>query len=128
MSAFTGLIENHAKQNGNYWLSHIFEKGAVRWGNKEKVIGKNFFGHDFYARYKNTIRGLQLIDCYTNGTFKTLREFADMGLPIQMNMWLCLNGVAKKAIKKYKKADPLLESKRETLLSFLQRQKKESKK
>ncbi len=75
-------------------------------------------------RYKNTIRGLRLIDCYTNGTFKTLREFADMGLPIQMNMWLCLNGVAKKAIKKYKKADPLLESKKETLLSFLQCQKK----
>jgi hypothetical protein len=51
-----------------------------------------------------------------------------MGLPIKMNTWLCLHGLAKKAIKKYKKSDPLLESKRETLLSFLQRQKKGSKK
>jgi hypothetical protein len=30
VSAFTGLVENHAKQNGNYWLSHIFENGAFR--------------------------------------------------------------------------------------------------
>jgi hypothetical protein len=45
-----------------------------------------------------------------------------------MNTWLCLHGVAKKAIKKYKKSDPLLESKRETLFSFLQRQKKRIKK
>jgi hypothetical protein len=58
------------------------------------------------------------MDCYRDGNFKNLREFADMGLPIKMNTWLCLSGVAKKAIRKYKKTDPLAESKREELRSF----------
>jgi hypothetical protein len=71
---------------------------------------------------------LRLMDCYRDGKFKSLREFADMGLPIKMNTWLCLSGVAKKAIRKYKKTDPLAESKREELRSFLLRLKKGSKK
>ncbi len=124
VKSFTRLVESHAKQNGNYWVAHIFENGAFTWGTEEKTIGKTFFGLDFYERYKNKIRSLRLIDCYHDCTFKNLREFADMGLPIKMNSWLCLSGVAKKAIKKYKKADPLAESKRDELLYFLQRIKK----
>jgi hypothetical protein len=43
-----------------------------------------------------------LIDCYNNGAFKTQQEFAAMGLPISANVWFCLSGAIKKAVKKYK--------------------------
>jgi hypothetical protein len=109
-------------------VAHIFENGAFTWGTEGKTIGKTFFGRDFYERYHEKIRSLRLMDCYREGNFKSLRDFADMGLPIKMNTWLCLSGVAKKAIRKYKKADPLAESKREELRSFLLRLKKGSKK
>jgi hypothetical protein len=69
-----------------------------------------------------------LIDCYNNGNFKTQQEFAAMGLPITANVWLCLRGAMKKAVKEYKKADRLLEDKQETLLHFLKKLKKGSKK
>jgi hypothetical protein len=69
-----------------------------------------------------------LIDCYNNGNFKTQQEFAAMGLPISANVWFCLNGAIKKAVKKYKKTDRLLKDKQETLLHFLKKLKKRLKK
>jgi hypothetical protein len=51
-----------------------------------------------------------------------------MNLPLQTNTWLLLRGACRKAISLYKKEDPLLDVKRETLLAFLQKQKKGSKK
>jgi hypothetical protein len=39
-----------------------------------------------------------------------------MGLPLNMNNWLCLRGALKKARNAYRKADPILEAKSEPLL------------
>jgi hypothetical protein len=92
------------------------------------MLDRSFFGAEFYLRYREKIRKLRLIDCYNDENFKTLREFSEMGLPLQMNTWLCLRGALKKAIKNYKKTDLLLERKQESLLSFMLKQKKGSKK
>jgi hypothetical protein len=128
VSSFAKLVAGHAKINGNYKLSFIFENEAFTWGDTKRMLDRSFFGNNFYDRYHNNIRNLRLIDCYNNGNFKTQQEFAAMGLPISANVWLCLSGAIKKAVKKYKKADRLLEDKQETLLHFLKKLKKGSKK
>jgi hypothetical protein len=92
------------------------------------MMDRSFFGLNFYERYRNNIRDLRLIDCYNNGNFKTQQKFAAMGLPISANVWFCLSGAIKKAVKRYKKTDHLLEEKQETLLHFLKKLKKAQKK
>jgi hypothetical protein len=128
VSAFTKLIENHAKVNGNYKLAYIFENGAFRFGENERLLDKSFFGAGFYTRYKNVIRNLRFCDCFEGQNFKTVEQFAQMGLPLSMNNWLCLRGALNKAKKNYKKPDPVLENKCEPLLNFLLKIKRGSKK
>jgi hypothetical protein len=65
-----------------------------------------------------------LIDSYNNDNFKTQVEFATMNLPVQTNTWLLLRSACRKAINLIKKEDLLLDSKRETIPTFLQKQKK----
>jgi hypothetical protein len=126
--SYAKLVGAHAQINGNYKLAFIFENSAFTWGEGERLLDKTFFGQEFYLRYRERIRGLRFIDCYENDTFKTQRQFAEMGIPLNMNTWLLLRGALKKAKKGYKKQDPLLELKQETLLHFLTTQKKGSKK
>ncbi len=111
VSAFTNLVEKHAKINGNYKLACIFENGAFRYGVNDRAIDRNFFGQAFYNRHKNAIRNLRFCDCYEGNSFKTLEQFAQMGLPLNMNNWLCLRGALKKARGAYRKLDPILEAK-----------------
>ena len=128
VGSFAKLVSGHAKINGNYKLAFIFENEAFTWGENEHMLDRAFFGLNFYERYRNNIRDLRLIDCYENGHFKTQQEFAAMGIPFSANVWFCLSGAIKKAVKKYKKSDRLLEEKQETLLHFLRKLKKGSKK
>jgi hypothetical protein len=128
VSSFTKLVAGHAKINGNYKLAYIFENGAFTWGDNERMLDRAFFENNFYDRYQNNIRDLRLMDCFSNDRFKTQQEFAAMGLPLSANVWFCLSGAIKKAVKKYKKADRLLEEKQEALLHFLKKLKKGSKK
>jgi hypothetical protein len=128
VSSFSKLVGSHAKINGNFWVTYIFENEAFTGGEHNKLLDKNFFGRAFYEMHKEKICGLRLIDCYNNDIFKTQGEFATMNFPVQTNTWLLLRGACKKAISLYKKQDPLLDSKRETLLTFIQKQKKGSKK
>ncbi len=74
------------------------------------------------------IRNLRFCDCYEGQNFKSLEQFAQMGLPLNMNNWLCLRGALKKAKNNFKKTDPILENKCESLLDFLLKIKKGSKK
>jgi hypothetical protein len=53
-----------------------------------------------------------------------MRDFADMGIPLNMNNWLLLRGALRKAKIQYGKNDRLLETKQESLLGFLTKQKK----
>ncbi len=126
--SYAKLVGAHAKINGNYKLAYIFENNAFTWGEGGRLLDKTFFGLEFYVRYRARIRGLRFIDCYDNDTFKSQMQFAEMGIPLNMNNWLLLRGALNKAKKNYKKKDPLLEQKQETLLAFLTKQKKGSKK
>ncbi len=127
--SFSKLAGAHSKINGNYKIAYIFENPAFTWGENSRMLDKPFFGAEFYLRYREKIQKLRLIDCYNGDNFKTIREFSEMGLPLQMNTWLCLRGALKNVKKKnYKKADQLLEMKQEPLLSFMLKQKKGSKK
>jgi hypothetical protein len=128
VTSFEKLVESHAKINGNYKIAYIFENRAFTWGGDNRLLDKVFFGADFYNRHKARIRNLRFADCYSNGNFKTLRQFVEMGLPLSMNTWLLLRGALSKAKNNYRKEDPLLEAKEESLLAFLTKQKKGSKK
>jgi len=128
VSSFSKLVGKHAKLNGNYKLAYIFENGAFTWGENNRLIDKNFFGAAFFNRHQARIRGLRFTDCYNEEEFKSMRDFADMGIPLNMNTWLLLRGAMRKAKTQYRKNDPLLESKQESLLRFLTKQKKGSKK
>jgi hypothetical protein len=90
--SFSKLVGAHSKINGNYKIAYIFENSAFTWGENNQMLDRSFFGAKFFLRYREKIRKLRLIDCYNGDNFKTIREFSEMGLPLQMNIWLCLRG------------------------------------
>ncbi len=99
VASYAKLVGAHAKINGNYKLAYIFENSAFTWGEGVRLLDKTFFGQGFYVWYRARIRGLRFIDCYDNDTYKSQRQFAEMGLPLNMNNWLLLRGALNKAKK-----------------------------
>jgi hypothetical protein len=72
----------------NYKLGYIYDNNAFRDPETGQRIGKNFFGNDFYDQHTNAIRSLNFNDCFSNLGFKTMREFAGIGLPLTPAMWM----------------------------------------
>jgi hypothetical protein len=68
--------------NNNYKESYIFDNQFFKDTASDNTLGPNFFGIDFYNNYKGIIRTLKFSDCFSNLGFKTLQEFANMGLPV----------------------------------------------
>ena len=129
VESFTKLAAEHAKLNGNYKSAFIFSNPAFTWGLNDSLICKRFFGRNLYDNHTQIIRGIRLIDCYSEdtGIYKTMEQFNDDGLPLTVTAWVNLRSVCIKAANTYKKNDITLEAKTETLSSFFLRQKKGSK-
>jgi hypothetical protein len=77
--------------NTNYIDGNIFANEAFRRPDApEEIIGKNFFGLNFYSENEITIRNMRYSDCFRNGVFKSVCEWQEDGLNINLNTWLRL--------------------------------------
>jgi hypothetical protein len=72
-------------------LSHVpifMNKSVVRSKNDSRLIDINFFGKTFYSNNKEAIRKLTISDCFVEGNFKNLADFAAMRLPLTCSLWM----------------------------------------
>jgi len=103
VKAYTRLIENHAKINGNYKESFFFNNAAFTWGEEKQKIDKKIFDARIFARFGSNIRGLKLNDCYVNNVCKIPAQFHEQGIPFNFATCLKLHGALEKAKKIHKK-------------------------
>jgi hypothetical protein len=76
-------------------------KSVVRSKNDSRLIDINFFGKMFYEANMEAIRKLTISDCFVEGNFKSLTDFAAMHLPLTCSLWMQIRSavfLARKAI------------------------------
>jgi hypothetical protein len=77
--------------NSNYKEGYIFDNQSFMAGpDYRTTIKTGTFGRVFYNQYKNNIRALTFNDCFSEEGFKSIREFANGGLPFTPAAWLSL--------------------------------------
>ncbi len=98
------LIEN------NYLRNNVFQNAAiVRSGKDNMLLDSNFFGKKFYTANKNRIRKLTFEDCFTDGKFKSINEFAEsVGIRFPPLTWMNLQTAITYAKKYYPKQQLML--------------------
>jgi hypothetical protein len=90
-SAYEKFYSLFSLCNTNYIDGNIFANEAFRRPEApEEIIGKNFFGLNFYNENEVIIRNLRYSDCFRNGVFKSVRDWQEDGLNINLNTWLRL--------------------------------------
>jgi Reverse transcriptase (RNA-dependent DNA polymerase) len=110
--------------NRNYERAYIFSNStfiSVLGGN---TIDVNFFGRDFYNRYKLNIRKLTFDSCFIDNVFKSQEHFRNEGLPLTPAAWMRLRntllGTKRRLMSTVGETDPL------TIQCFFTRYKKGS--
>jgi hypothetical protein len=84
LSCFS-LIDN------NYRKNPIFLNGAFqRSGNDPRTLSSDFFGKLIYENNFDIIRTLTYNDCFSNGTFKSINEFLEIGFRMPVSLWMRL--------------------------------------
>jgi hypothetical protein len=72
-------------------VQNIFANEAFRRPDAvDGIIGKKIFGLNFYNDNEIIIRNMRYSDCFRNGVFKSVREWQEEGLNINLNTWLRL--------------------------------------
>ncbi len=74
-------------------LLHVpifMNKSVSRSKSDLRLIDINFFGKKFYNCNVDAIRKLTISDCFVDGNFKSLAEFAGMQLPLTYSLWMQL--------------------------------------
>ena len=129
-----GLVESYedfyscfSLINGNYKESFIFDNAAFTRGPADNgKLDPDFFGHDFYAQYVNTIRELTFNRCFVGRRVKTIGEFHEDGLPVSPVLWFRLQAAllyAKAHLRKQDDSDNTTEN----IAQFLSKIKRGSK-
>ena len=113
--------------NGNYKESFIFDNAAFTRGPVDNgKLDPDFFGHDFYAQYVNTIRELTFNNCFVGRRVKTIGEFHEDRLPVSPVLWFRLQAAllyAKARLRKHDDSD----NNTENIAQFLSKIKRGSK-
>jgi hypothetical protein len=86
--AYEDFYFNFCKSERNYKSAQIFENSIFRDPGTGNMLGKQFFGIDFYNGYRDAIRKLSFDDCFANNVFKSIQEFRDIGLPLSLVVWM----------------------------------------
>jgi hypothetical protein len=86
-------VHKFSAWGNNFKKAQIFKNAFFRTPDQDSEIGINFFGIDFFNRYRNRIRTLTYEDCFTEIGFKTVQEFNLMGLPVSMVVWMRLRQI-----------------------------------
>jgi hypothetical protein len=84
VSCFTHLGQNYKKAN-------VFRNFAFKRSKADgRLLDENFFGKTFYGKYRALLRQLTFENCFSGNDFKTVAEFAQMGLPLPLGVWMSL--------------------------------------
>ena len=104
--------------NGNFKEAYVFDNAAfVRGPRDTRKLDPDFFGLDFYNRYRIHIRKLTFNNCFVGHRVKTIDEFLDDGLPLSPALWFRLQAAllyAKNNLRKPDNSDNITE----TVLQF----------
>jgi hypothetical protein len=89
-TAYDKFYESFCKTDHNFRDAYIYDNTVFRDTVTNSTLGRNFFGIDFYNIHKNIIRNLKFSDCFSDLGYKTMQEFVQMGLPLNMATWMRL--------------------------------------
>jgi hypothetical protein len=89
-TAYDKFYESFCKVDNNFKEAYIFENGFFRDTATDGTLGRDFFGHVFYNRHKNTLRCLRFSECFNDLGYKTMQDFSQMGLPFNIATWMRL--------------------------------------
>jgi hypothetical protein len=110
--------------NRNYENAYIFSNSTFTSVLGRNIIDVNFFGRDFYNRYKLNIRKLTFDSCFIDNVFKSQEQFREEGLPLTPAAWMLLRntllGTKRRLVGNAGESDPL------TIQDFFIRYKKGS--
>jgi hypothetical protein len=95
-----GIVESYERfycffsgQGRNYRQSFIFENSIFKDPASGMCITKLFFGNNTYDRCKNVIRSLTYDACHNNLGFKTIANFSQEGLHLNLAQWMRLRNI-----------------------------------
>ena len=116
-----------SRLNGNYKEAYIFDNAAfVRGPRDTRKLDPDFFGLDFYTRYRIHVRKLTFNNCFVGQRLKTINEFQEDGLHLSPAIWFRLQAAliyAKNTLRKFDNSGNITE----TVLQFITKIKKGSK-
>jgi hypothetical protein len=123
--AFELFVNCYSKLEANYKSTLIFSNTAFCCSKDDnRLLDADFFGTEFYRINRNAIRKLTYADCFLDSRFRSIAEFAELGLNFTVTLWMMLRSSMLMAKKKFQS----LETNRDQPLSvFLSKIKKGSK-
>jgi hypothetical protein len=114
--------------NGNYKRAYIFDNDCFKIGPAYTGnINRATFGNGFYERYKIKLRSLNYENCFFEGHFKTIPDFAADGLPFTPAAWMLLRSSILRAKALLTKNDPAKNNICTNIEAFMQSNTKGSK-
>jgi hypothetical protein len=91
VEAYNVFTNCYTKLGQNFSVVPIFcNPFFVRSKHDNNLLDKNFFGSVFFATHKSRIKTLTYSECFTQERYKSLAEFAEIGLPVSQSLWLRL--------------------------------------
>ncbi len=90
-AAFELFVSCFSLIDNNYRKNPIFLNGACqRSGNDPRTLSSDFFGKQIYENNFDIIRTLTYDDCFSNGNFKSINEFLELGFRMPLSLWMRL--------------------------------------
>jgi hypothetical protein len=90
-ASFELFVSCFSLTDNNYRKNPIFLNGAFqRSGNDPRTLSSDFFGKQIYETNFDIIRMLTYDDCFSNGTFKSINEFLEIGFRMPVSLWIRL--------------------------------------
>ncbi len=103
-AAFVDFRNALCRKDSNYRKNPIFlNPNFKRSGRDGGQIDIPFFSQQIYENCTTQIRKLTFDDCFRNGAFKTIPEFAEMGIVLNGTVWMRLRGAMSHAKASFSK-------------------------
>ncbi len=92
VKAHTGLLAEFTKKELNFTVAPFVDNPAFSRGPRDTgLIDCNFLGRAFYSAHKSELRKLTFEQCYQEGRYLSIEEYATLGINISIATWLRLN-------------------------------------
>jgi hypothetical protein len=92
VKAHTGLLAEFTKKELNFTVAPIVDNPAFSRGPRYTIlIDYSFLGRTFYSAHKTELRKLTFEQCYQDGRYLSIEEYAMLGINISIATWMRLN-------------------------------------